>query len=148
MRSLLLVAALLSVLSPAAAKAEVLVVCGDMAALKAGYPGGLGAIEAESGLSGTMTPLALWHDAKGFDVVLNWGLKDQHSLRAEGADIMANELGTELIHLLVARPGTKNLEHFVFSLNDDAAGELIWDASSDAPESDNELVTACFKPKH
>ena len=148
MRSLLLVAALLSVLSPAAAKAEVLAVCGDMAALKAGYLGGLGAIEAESGLSGAMTPLALWRDAKGFDVVLNWGLKDQHSLRAEGADIMANELGAQLIHLLVVRVGTKSLEHFVFSLDDDAGGELIWDASGDPPESDNELVTACLKPKH
>ena len=146
MRILLLVVALVSILSAGTVKAEVLAVCGDMAALKAGYAGDLGAIQPESGLRGAMTPLALWRDAKGFDVVLNWGLKDQHSLRAEGADIMANELGAQLIHLLVVRMETKSLEHFVFSLDDDAGGELIWDASSDTG-NDSELVTACIKPK-
>ena len=146
MRILLLVAALVSILCPLTAKAEVLAVCGSTEALKAGYAGAPAVLEPESGFPGATTPLALWRDAKGFDVVLNWGLKEQHSLRAEGSEIMANELGAQLIHLLVARAGTKSLEHFVFTLDDDAGGELIWDAPGDAAGNDNELVTACIKP--
>ena len=146
MRTLILVTALVSLLSPLSAQAEILAVCGDAVALKVGYAGVLGVSGPDIAGAQAVPPLALSRDAKGFDVMLNWGERDQHSLRAEGADIVANDLGG-LIHLLVVRPATKSLEHFVFSLDDDSGGDLIWDAPGGAAGSDNEIVMACTKPK-
>ena len=34
--------------------------------------------------------LALWRDADGFDILLNWGAQNQLSLRAKGANVMGS----------------------------------------------------------
>jgi len=135
--------ALLLALSSTAAKAEVLAVCGVSAAYsKAAISTSV--VEPEAGAA---TPLALWRDATGFDLLLNWGERDQHSLRAEGADIVGNELGSELIHLVVIRAGSHGLEHFLFSFENDSPGELIWNAPGDAAGA-GELIsheTTCLR---
>jgi hypothetical protein len=143
MRPRHLFAALLLALSPAAVKAEVVAVCGT----SVGYShAAISTAALEPETAGAM-PLALWRDAKGFDLLLNWGERDQHSLRAEGADIVGNELGSELIHLVVIRAGSHGLEHFLFSFENDSPGELIWNAPGDAAGA-GELIsheTTCLR---
>src|SRR3979490_1269436 len=80
--------------------------------------------------TGPAPQVALARDDKGFDVVLNWHDEGEQSLRASGADILDTTLGDNLIHLMVAG-GTGSLEHFLFSLDDDGAGELLWSRASD-----------------
>jgi hypothetical protein len=134
----------LSTLLPTAGSAEVLAVCGGVAAQA--NPGVLRTtLDAETAL----TPrIALWHDAEGFDLLLNWGAQTQRSLRAENAEIIGNEMGSDLVHLMVIRGKAKDIEHFLFSFEEDAPGQLIWNgpeqaAEDGAPSSD----TACFKFK-
>jgi len=147
MRRLFLAASLLLTLASASAGAEVVAVCGTPAAGLLSPAALQSAPDAEGAPS---VPLALWRDANGFDLLLNWGEQSQHSLRAEGADIMGNELGSELIHLVVVRPGAHGLEHFVFSFADDAPGEMVWNAPGDAAASSDQVLsyeTTCFKAK-
>lgn len=148
MRSLRFLAVLVPFLCPVVANAAVLAVCGNEAGLNPASYGLLGTAETGTpeGAPG-MTPLALWRDADGFDVLLNWGQQDQRSLRSEGAEIMGNELGPDLIHLVVVPAGAHRLEHFLFSLDDHAEGELIWNAP-DALGNNTEVVTACARPKY
>lgn len=130
-------------LSPRLASAEVLAVCGA----SAGYSQAAittGSVHPDSAVT---MPLALWRDAKGFDLLVNWGQNNQQSLRAAGADIVGNELGSQLIHLVVIRPDSHGLEHFLFSFENGSAGELIWNASSETPAADEltSYETACIK---
>ena len=93
--------------------------------------------------TGAVSRVALVRDDKGFDVVLNWHDEGERSLRASGADIFDMALGDNLIHLMVAG-GAEGLEHFLFSLDEDGAGELLWSRStdnSDAPTSRSSCTT-------
>jgi hypothetical protein len=78
--------------------------------------------------TGAVSQIALARDDKGFDVVLNWHDEGERSLRASGADILDMAVGANLIHLMVA--GGDSLEHFLFSLDDHGAGELLWSSAS------------------
>ncbi len=130
-----------------AASAEVLAVCGEPQKEPAGLSAMLGIMPASSGNVGQ---LALVRDSTGFDIVLNWGDTSQHSLRADGAEIMGDQFDGNFFHLLVARPEGLSLEHFVFSLEDLGPGELLWSAADSANNSEPEAVTlasACVKPK-
>ena len=76
--------------------------------------------------------IALWRDDDGFDVLMNWGETDQHSLRADGAQIIGAAPSSELVHLMVAH-GDGGLEHFLFSLDEDGSGELLRSRGPDVP---------------
>src|SRR5258706_14988036 len=80
--------------------------------------------------TGAVPAVALARDDKGFDVVLNWHDQGEQSLRASGANIFDTSLGANLIHLMIAG-GAGGPEHFLFSLDDDGAGELLWSRASD-----------------
>jgi len=154
MRLFLLSAALGAVLSLGVANAEVLAVCGKAEALSPVSFGSQGAWqageEAVPQALGKVNQIALLRDSAGFDVALNWGERSQVSLRAEGAQIMGNELGLDLIHLIVARTNSHSLEHFLFSFEDDSRGELIWSASGDGDEAHDGIVSydvSCTRPK-
>ena len=90
--------------------------------------------------TGAVSQIALARDDKGFDVVLNWHDEGEQSLRASGADIFDMALGANLIHLMVAG-GADSLEHFLFSLDDDGAGELLWSRAS------GETRSVCTSPR-
>ncbi len=154
MRLFLLSAVLGALLSSAVANAEVLAVCGKADALSTVSYGNSGVWQAgEEAIPralGKANQIALLRDSAGFDVVLNWGEKSQLSLRAEGAEILGNELGADLVHLIVARTNSHSLEHFLFSFEDDFRGELVWSASSEGDEGHEGVVsyeTSCSKPK-
>jgi hypothetical protein len=85
--------------------------------------------------------IALWKDEKGFDILVNWGRDDQHSLRADGAQILGMAPDTELVHLMVAH-SDGGLEQFLFSLDVTGSGELLRSVSGDGPE----LSAICVKP--
>jgi len=80
--------------------------------------------------TGAAAQIALARDDKGFDLVLNWHDQGERSLRASGADILDMTLGPNLVHLMVSR-GAGSPEHFLFSLDDDGAGDLLWSGASD-----------------
>jgi hypothetical protein len=91
--------------------------------------------------------IALWRDDEGFDILLNWGRRDQQSLRAEGAQVIGAAPSSELIHIMVAYESGA-LEHFLFNLDDDGAGELLRSMASDAAGGDSSDTDAiCFKPR-
>ena len=138
-----LFAVLALVLAPAAVEADVVAVCGP----SAGFSHAALATALVQSEAKVAMPLALWRDDKGFDLLLNWGERNQESLRAEGADILGNEFGSQLIHLVVVRAGSKNLEHFLFSFENDSPGELIWNGPSSSPAADEPLSyeTTCIK---
>jgi len=54
-------------------------------------------------------------------------------------------LGDNLIHLMVAG-GAGSLEHFLFSLDDDGAGELLWSRASDDSDSHTSR-SVCTSPR-
>ena len=140
------ISALLTVWT-SAASAEVLAVCAEPHSQPETLVDGLG-ITPTRGTGEAQ--LALIRDTAGFDIVLNWGELAQHSMRAEGADILGDQLDESFIHLLVARADGKSLEHFLFSLEYSKPGELLWSASGDTENSDSDTVTlasACVKPK-
>jgi hypothetical protein len=88
------------------------------------------------------TLIALWQDDKGFDILMNFGKRDQHSLRAEGAQILGMAPDNELVHLMVAH-GDGGLEHFLFDLDEIGAGELLRSSSNnDVPDA----TAVCVKP--
>ena len=89
--------------------------------------------------------IALWQDDNGFDILVNWGESDEHSLRAEGAQILGMAPSPEFIHLMVAH-SDGGLEHFLFSLDASGAGELLRSLAGDAPGSDEESNAICVKP--
>jgi hypothetical protein len=87
--------------------------------------------------------IALWRDDKGFDILVNFGKRDQHSLRADGAQILGMAPDNELVHLMVAR-GDGGLEHFLFDLDANGAGELLRSSSdNDVPD----ITAVCVKPR-
>src|SRR5712671_5479657 len=95
--------------------------------------------------TGAVSRIALARDDKGFDVVLNWHDEGEQSLRASGADILDTTLGDNLIHLMVA-DGAGSLEHFLFSLDDDGAGELLWSGASDDSDASTSR-SVCTSPR-
>jgi hypothetical protein len=142
MRLGILFAAVLLASSLQSASAEVLAVCGG----SAGYSQAALSTASVQPEGAVTMPLALWRDAKGFDLLLNWGKGNQQSLRAAGADIVGNELGSQLIHLVVIRPDSRGLEHFLFSFGNETAGELIWNSPSAAAADDAaSYETTCTK---
>jgi len=154
MRLFLLSAALGTVLSSGVANAEILAVCGMADTLSTVSYGSLGVWQTRKETAPealrSANRIALLRDSAGFDIVLNWGEKSQLSLRAQGAQIMGNEMGVDLVHLVVARTNSHSLEHFLFSFEDDSDGELVWSASSDGGEGHEGVVsydTSCSKPK-
>jgi hypothetical protein len=99
-------------------------------------------------LGGRMDPsdsamIALWRDEIGFDILINWGETDEHSLRADGAQIIGAAPSSDLVHLMVAH-AEGDLEHFLFSLDEEGSGELV--RSSASGGSDPLSNAACVKP--
>jgi hypothetical protein len=88
------------------------------------------------------TLIALWRDDTGFDILVNWGKRDQHSLRADGAQILGMAPDNELVHLMVARSDGA-LEHFLFDLDENGSGELVRSSSDDVPDT----TAVCVKPR-
>ena len=124
----LIVAFSLAAATPAAA--EVIAACGHLASQQAERTHGAAGLRATQLLLSEQpaplpkTPIALWRDSAGFDVLLNWGAQNQRSLRAEGAEIIGNEAGAGSVHLIVARSETPSLEHFLFSFGNSITGRL------------------------
>ena len=146
----LIVALFLATVTPAAA--DVIAACGNLASQQADRFQGTRGFRPTQLLqqdSTPRTPIALWRDAAGFDVLLNWGEQNQRSLRAEGAEIFGNEAGGS-VHLIVARSETPSLEHFLFSFPDLNPGQLVWSAAKDANDETTGLLTlvsVCVKAK-
>ena len=93
------------------------------------------------------TLIALVEEDDDFDILVNWGKGDQHSLRADGAQILGMANGPELVHLMVSH-GDGGLEHFLFSLDANGSGELLRSAAGDVPGSAPEPSNAvCVKPR-
>ncbi len=91
--------------------------------------------------------VALWRDDIGFDVLINWGETNQHSLRADGAQIIGAAPNSELVHLMVAH-GDGGLEHFLFDLDQDGSGELLRSGAASVPDP-SAVVSSnamCVKP--
>jgi len=84
--------------------------------------------------------IALWKDDNGFDILVNWGKSDQHSLRADGAQILGTAPDAELVHLMVAH-SDGGLEHFLFSLDAHGSGELLR-----SPSDGSDTSAVCVKP--
>jgi hypothetical protein len=90
--------------------------------------------------------IALWQDDSGFDILVNWGESGQHSLRAEGAQIIGAAPSSALVHLMVAH-GDGGLEHFLFSLDDEGAGQLVRSLAGEVPGAAAGSTNAiCVKP--
>jgi hypothetical protein len=84
--------------------------------------------------------IALWKDDNGFDILVNWGKSGQHSLRADGAQILGMAPDPELVHLMVAH-SDGGLEHFLFSLDANGSGELLR-----SPSDGSDTSAVCVKP--
>jgi len=105
-------------------------------------------------LSGLAQPervglLALSRDERGYDILENWGQSNQRSLRADGDDILGLPLSDELVHLMVEHKGG-SLEHFLFSLDEQGAGELLRTAEGDALSAEAGGVSSkatCTRPR-
>lgn len=150
----LIVAFSLAASTPAAA--EVIAACGHLAAQQAERAQGAASLRAtqlmlsEQPGAAPKTPIALWRDAAGFDILLNWSEQNQRSLRAEGAQIIGNEAGAASVHLMVARSETPSMEHFLFSFPDSRPGELVWSAATDANDENSGVLmleAVCVKAK-
>jgi hypothetical protein len=140
-----------SIVTPASA--EVLTVCANPEQLSSSserFPSRRFA-DAIIPLSGRTTAdddalIALWQDDAGFDILVNWGESDQHSLRADGAQILGMAPSLELVHLMVSH-GDGNLEHFLFSLDADGYGELLRSLAGDIPGAEPVSSNGvCAKP--
>jgi hypothetical protein len=91
--------------------------------------------------------IALWQDDEGFDILVNWGARDQRSLRADGAQILGMTPSPDLVHLMVAH-SDGGLEHFLFNLDATGSGELLRSLADDVSGSDAESSNAvCVKPR-
>jgi hypothetical protein len=90
--------------------------------------------------------IALWQDDTGFDILINWGESGQHSLRADGAQIIGSAPDSELVHLMVAH-ADGGLEHFLFDLDANGSGELLRTLAADIPGAEPVSSNAiCVKP--
>jgi hypothetical protein len=89
----------------------------------------------------------LWRDDKGFDVLVNWGEADQHSLRSDGAQIVGAAPSRELVHLMVAHDDG-GLEHFLFKLDEDGSGKLLRSLAADVPgtPAPSSASAVCVRP--
>jgi hypothetical protein len=131
-----------SIFMPAAA--QVLTVCTNSAAPERFSPRRLAdSIIPLSGHAdaGDESLIALWKDDIGFDILVDWGKSNQHSMRADGAEILGMAPDPELVHLMVAH-SDGGLEHFLFSLDANGSGELLRSASDDGPDTN----ALCVKP--
>lgn len=141
-----IVTAIAAIVTPASA--EILAICANPTQSAAGS-------EWSRPLAGSIIPLggrvdeldkamiALWRDDAGFDILINWRETNEHSLRADGAQIIGAAPSPGLVHLMVAH-AEGELEHFLFSLREDGSGELMRrSASGEAAASSN---AACVKP--
>jgi len=93
--------------------------------------------------------LALSRDEQGYDILENWGQSNQRSLRASGDDILGLPLSDELVHLMVEHKGG-SLEHFLFSLDEEGAGELLRSAEGDVLSAEAGGVSStatCARPR-
>ena len=141
----LIVAFSLTAAPPTAA--EVIAACGHLAPQQAERTPGAASLRttqlllSEQAETALKTPIALWRDAAGFDILLNWGEQSQRSLRAEGAQIIGNEASAGAVHLIVARSETPSMEHFLFSFPDSRPGELVCSAAKDANDENSGVVT-------
>ena len=141
----LIVAFFLAAATPAGA--EVIAACGHLASQQAERTLDAASLRAtqlllsEQPEAAPKTPIALWRDTTGFDILLNWGEQNQRSLRAEGAQIIGNEAGAGSVHLIVARGETPSLEHFLFSFPDSRPGELVWSAAKDVNDENSGVLT-------
>jgi hypothetical protein len=89
--------------------------------------------------------IALTRDERGFDLILNWHQRDEHSLRAAGVDILGMELGS-LIHLMVAG-SQEPVEQYLFNIDEDGSGDLLWNAGSSQREDEASAKFACAQPR-
>ena len=91
--------------------------------------------------------IALWRDDGGFDILVNWGESDQHSLRADGAQIIGAAPSAELVHLMVAH-GDGGLEHFLFRLDENGSGRLLRSLAADVPgaPASGSVNAVCARP--
>lgn len=90
--------------------------------------------------------IALTRDETGFDLIVNWGESSEHSLRAEGAEIVGAAPDAELVDLMVAHHnGT--LEHFLFNLDENGSGELLRISASEFPSASNDSDSVCVRPR-
>jgi hypothetical protein len=94
----------------------------------------------------TAHPMALSHDDKGYDIVLNWREDGEHSLRADGAEIFGMELASNFVHLIVSRD-RESLEHFLFRLNANGQGELLWSGEMSGVTEPLSSMSTCTKPQ-
>jgi hypothetical protein len=154
LHSSLIVTAIVTVIVTAAASfatpasAQVLTVCADPSHASA-TPGRFSTRRLANGiipLSGRTNTdddalIALWQDDTGFDILMNWGKSDQHSLRADGAQILGMAPDPGLVHLMVAH-ADGGLEHFLFSLDSNGSGELLRSLSDGGPDTN----AVCVKP--
>ena len=146
-----IVTAIVTVVAPIVtpAAAEILAVCANSTQSSAASAN----LGWSSPLAGAVIPLggrldesnsamiALWRDDAGFDVLINWGESSEHSLRADGAQIIGASPNSELVHLMVAH-AEGDLEHFLFNLHEDGSGELMRSTTSGDPAA----PSVCTKP--
>ena len=89
--------------------------------------------------------IALTRDERGYDLIINWHQKGEHSLRAAGADILGLEFGG-LTHLMVAG-GRKHVENYLFTLDEGGAGDLLWSGEASLGQDDTSSNFICTKPR-
>jgi hypothetical protein len=139
------------IVTPALAAPEILTVCGSHVADSAGLSSRGGLVlssllfsSAEVGLTVSRDSVALTHDQNGYDLIVDWHGSDEHSLRAAGVDILGMELGG-LIHLMV-RQSSEHVEQYVFTLDEDGSGDLLWSGATSLSDDDASSF-ACSKPR-
>jgi hypothetical protein len=89
--------------------------------------------------------IALTRDERGFDLILNWHQRAEHSLRAAGVDVLGMELGS-LIHLMVPS-SQERVEQYLFNLDEDGSGDLLWNSGASQRDDDTSVKFACAKPR-
>ena len=135
----------------ALAAPEILTVCGSHLADSSGLSnrGGfllssLPSVSSEGVQAAARDSVALTQDQNGYDLIVDWHGSDEHSLRAAGIDILGMELGG-LIHLMV-RQSKEHVEQYVFTLDEDGSGDLLWSGATSL-NSDDASTFACSKPR-
>jgi len=135
-----------------AAAIELLTVCGSHRLDASTTPGrgdvplsrvsALSAEGVDSFGKGSGDSVALTRDQTGYDLIVNWREADEHSLRAAGLDLLGTEFGG-FIHVMVAHRPT-GIEHYLFTLDEDGSGELLWSGATSLREDDTSKL-ACSK---
>jgi hypothetical protein len=133
---------------PAVASAKVVTVCGgNLPALSQNVtPRPFAALAyAAPGTLIRSPRTALTKDEAGYDIHLNWGDADETSLRGFGAEILDAGFDDTIVHLMVARTGSDDVQHFLFSLDNGGSGEMLFGTGDE--ESDQELSRkSCTAP--